>query len=137
MRFIFKLLGYAAVAAVAFFVAIMGASEFSGEVVTLRTFQENGLSRETSLWIVEDRGRLYLRAGTPESGWLARLAEHPQVELVRDGASTAYRAVLVPRQRARVNELMAEKYGWGESLVALSRDSAKVTIVRLDPVRDD
>ena len=39
----------------------------SGEVVTLQTQGADGGPRETRLWVVEDGGKQWLRAGGPES----------------------------------------------------------------------
>ena len=45
------------------FVLSFAASELGGEVVTLTTLDAEGARHETSLWIVEDDGSLWLRAG--------------------------------------------------------------------------
>jgi hypothetical protein len=135
MGTIMKLVGVAALVVVVFFSAVMMASETSGEVVSLRTYREDGLSTETSLWVVEDRRLLYLRAGDPESGWLVRLKANPEVELTRGGETRSYRARVMPGLGSRINELMAEKYGWGDILVGVMRDDASVIAVRLDLIR--
>jgi hypothetical protein len=132
---IIKLVVLAALGTIAFFGAVVIASETAGEVVTLRTYREDGLATETSLWVVEDRGVLYLRAGSPDSGWLERLQANPDVELVRGGEMRAYKASIAQRMGPQINARMAEKYGWGDTLVGLMRDDAGVTAVRLDRVR--
>jgi hypothetical protein len=130
-----KLLLALAVAALLFVLAVALASEYGGEVVHLYTQDHEGAERETSLWIVEDDGRLYLRAGNPSSGWLARLREHPEVEMERAGRRQRYRAVIAEEQRARVSHLMAEKYGWADWLIGLTRDEGGSVPVRLEPLR--
>jgi hypothetical protein len=114
---------------------IMAASVLGGEVVTLYTRDAQGREYQTSLWVVEHRGRLWLRAGRPGSGWLKRLAETPEVRLERAGAVDEYRAVVVTTQRDRINTLMVDRYGWADQLVGLLRDPEAVTPVRLDPRR--
>ena len=61
------------------------ASEKGGEIVTLRTTDAAGAAHETRIWVVDADGRAWLRAGDPRSSWLARIREHPQVEVERGG----------------------------------------------------
>jgi hypothetical protein len=135
MGFIGKALVGAVVVVGLFFVVVFGASEMAGEVITLRSYHADGLSKDTSLWIVDDDGRQFIRAGQPDSKWLLRVEADPQVEVVRDGVTTPYHAVVVPEQRDRINDLMAEKYGWAESLLGLMRDPEGTTPIRLDRAR--
>ncbi len=114
------------------YVVIYGSSELSGEVITLRTFHPDGLATATSLWIVDDGARSYIRSGTPDSKWLARIETDSNVEIVRAGVTQAYRAVLVPKRRERVNGLMAEKYGWADSMMGWMRDPTETVAIRLD-----
>ncbi|MBW2385504.1 MAG: hypothetical protein JRG92_17875 [Deltaproteobacteria bacterium] len=115
-----------------FFIVVFGASELAGEVITLRTYHADGLATETPLWIIDEGGRKYIRAGNPESSWFQRLQADPNVEVVRDGVTTPYRTVVVVAMRDRVNLRMAEKYGWGEWLLGLIRDKEGTTPIRLD-----
>jgi hypothetical protein len=115
-----------------FFVVVFGASEMAGEVITLTTYREDGLASETPLWIIDDSGLAFIRAGRPDSGWYQRLQADPNVEVVRDGVTTPYRAVVVPEMRDRVNRLMAEKYGWAETLLGVMRDPEATSAIRLD-----
>ncbi len=122
------------VAAVLFFVAlVMAASELGGEVVRLRTTGTDGSQRETSLWIVEDEGALWLRAGQPGAAWLQQIREQPKVRLERAGATQPYRAVVVPGRHEHINSLMAEKYGWAEQVIGVIHDDTAVMAIRLDP----
>jgi hypothetical protein len=116
------------------FGAMFAASELGGEVVTLTTFDAEGASHETSLWIVEDDGSQWLRAGSPGSAWLARIRDNPKVELARDGAAKTYRAEIVVDRRDRINRMMAEAYGWADSVVGAMRESELTLAVRLVPV---
>ncbi|MEE9280775.1 MAG: nitroreductase/quinone reductase family protein [Myxococcota bacterium] len=107
----------------------------SEDVVVLVTRGPDGAAHKTSLWIVEDEGRLWLRSGNPTSAWLARLRSNPDVELARAGERTAYRAVPVETTQARdrVNALMAEKYGTSGGLAAWFGDRSRSVPIRLDP----
>ena len=86
------------------------------------------------MWIVEDGGVLWLRAGDSGSGWLRRLQQEPEIELERAGDTRPYRAVPVPERGARINQLMAEKYGWAESLISLIHDEGAIVPIRLHPL---
>ena len=115
-------------------VSIGAASELGGEVVTLTTKDTAGAEHETSLWVVEHAGHLWLRAGDPGSGWLARLQQTPEVEVTRGSVQRRYRAVPDPSARAAINELMARDYGLADSLIGFMRDGSRVVPVRLEPL---
>ena len=111
-------------------------SERGGEVVTLQTSTDDGKRRSTHLWIVDDSGYAWLRAGQPGSLWYQRLLATPKVELVRAGKTQAYRANVVstPAARELVNRLMAEKYGVAETIISLMHNEAEVVPIRLEPL---
>jgi hypothetical protein len=117
----------------------IAASELGAEVVTLRT-HDGAATTATHLWIIDDAGHAWLRAGSPRSGWFRRLEAHPDVVVDRGGRAIHARATPVPdpRVRDRVNLLMREKYGLADRvvgvLVALTGgDRARSVPVRLDP----
>jgi len=116
--------------------AVMYSSEQGGEVVTIKTYSENGYDFSTSLWIIDDHRALYIRSGDPDSAWLGRLRANPRVELTRDGKVTVHRAVLAPQLRDRINYLMAERYGWADQLIGFMQDSSLAVPVRLERPRD-
>lgn len=105
----------------------------SGEVVVLRTRDAEGGVHETRLWVVDHEGAAWLRAGNPDSGWLARLRSRPEAEIVRGGETFAVRGVPDPAMRDTVNRLMAEKYGWSDRYIRLFVASDAAVPVRLDP----
>jgi len=116
--------------------AILLAGDLGGEVVVLATStDEGGRRHETKLWVVEDNHQLWIRAGQPGSEWMQRLEANPHVSLTRNGEKRTYRAVLIPKQRERINRLMAERYGWADWLIGLLRDESQTIPIRLDPVR--
>jgi hypothetical protein len=118
-----------------FFGAVMLAGEWGGEVVVLTTRDEREVEFQTSLWVVEHRGSLYLRAGDSESGWYARLKEEPRVKLERNGETRTYRAHPDPRATQIVIDLMAQDYGFADRLIGVVRDNAKSVAIRLEPIQ--
>jgi hypothetical protein len=134
MRILTRIVLLAVCLAVAAFATVMIASE-SGEVVVLRTFDSSGKGYETRLWVIEDQGRLWLRAGDPASRWLQRLKVDPEVQLERGGETRSYWAVPVDRPDVRswLNARLAFKYGWADRVVSVLGDRSAVVPTRLEP----
>lgn len=109
------------------------AGELGGEVVTLRTADIVGVMHDTSVWVVDDGGRQWVRAGSPKASWYERIVVKPEVELVRKGETGRYTAVPVEGSRERINALMAERYGWADRLIGLMRSRDGAVAIRLDP----
>jgi hypothetical protein len=129
MRILLRIVGGLA----ALFVLVMGGSMIaseSGEVVVLRTPDP---ATETRLWVVDEAGAQWLRAGGPTSSWLLAIHKNPAVEVERAGQTATYTAVPDVASRDRINPLFAEKYGWADAYIAalFGRDDA--TPIRLDP----
>lgn len=97
---------------------LQGVASESGEVVLVRTTDDAGGTHETRVWIVDDEGTSWLRAGRDAAGWYTRLAARPEIEVVRGGETLRVRALPEPDRRARVNELMREKYGWADAYIS-------------------
>jgi len=118
-----------------FFGAVLIMSELGGEVVTLHTQTASGGEKRTHLWVVDDAGVAWLRAGMSGSGWLARIERDPNVLVERGGRLIRFRAVPVraPKARDRIHALMREKYGTADRLVGVLRDPAQSVPVRLEP----
>jgi hypothetical protein len=127
-------LGLAVLAVVVLMTGISAMSP-SSEVVVLTSSDAGGEGLETTVWIVEDQGDLWLRAGNPDSEWLGRVRANPEIALERGDATLRYQAVLVDEDaaRERVNELMAEKYGASNSMVSLWGDHSVSIPIRLEP----
>ncbi len=90
------------------------------EVVELHTLDEQGEEVTTRLWIVDDAGYGYLRAGVSEgSGWFGRVQQNVEVELTRNGERRSYRAVLAPEKSDVINRLMRDKYTWGDAFIEI------------------
>lgn len=108
-----------------------------GEVVTLNVLDVEGRRHPTQLWIVELDDGPYLRAGDPNSEWLARLRDQPEVTLGAGQAGeqpTPYLAEPIdddPAQRARIGAAMAEKYGLADWLWSKIADRDHGVPIRL------
>jgi hypothetical protein len=107
-----------------------------GEVVTLVTFDAQGRSHETDLWVVDVDGDAYVRAANPDEGWLDRVRQRPEVHLLRDGGMVTLRGVPVEAQAVReaVEAAMRRKYGWVGRALVLLRDHSRAVPVRLEPL---
>lgn len=111
----------------------IGVLSESGEVVVLTTLDSAGNGHETRLWVVDDTGRAWLRAGSPQSRWYGQLVANADVVVVRDNVSASFRAVPVDGARDRINELMAAKYGTADRIIAIMSDRTSSVPIRLDP----
>ena len=87
------------------------------EVVELIAANEVGEKRITRLWVVDDEGMAYLRVGADGSGWYDRILMNDSVEVVREGVRAEYRVQARPEKSVRINELMQQKYTWGDTLI--------------------
>jgi len=126
-----------ALTALVLVVLLLGAIEMvaaeSGEVVVLRTVDAAGAPHETRLWIVDDDGRAWLRAGSEQARWYQLLRERPEVEVVRGDQVLVVRARPEPDARARINELMRAKYGWADVYIGALFDRSDAIPIRLAP----
>jgi hypothetical protein len=134
MRTFAVIVGGILLAGVLFVCLIFGISEFGGELVTLHTY-EGTTEHKTHLWVVDDVGFQWLRAGVPSSGWLQRINANPEVVVDRKGQSEHYKAVPIhdPVTRDRIHALMRDKYAWADKFVSMLRDANGSVPVRLEP----
>lgn len=88
------------------------------EVVELTTTDASGEAITTRLWVVDDEGYQYLRVGEGGSGWFTRIQENPEFSLQRGGVTASYTAVQRPDKSRKINDLMYEKYTWGDDFFA-------------------
>ena len=137
MRVIRRLLAVVVLLVVAFFGAIFAASELGGEVVKLDTVDASGAHHVTHLWVVDDGGFAWLRAGVPTSGWLVRIEANPDVTVERGGVTYKMKAVPVhePVVRDRIHALMREHYPLADRLISVMRDPNGSVPVRLEMVQ--
>ncbi len=126
-----KLIVAVVVLVVGVFVLQFVASE-SGEVVVLSTTDGSGAVTETRLWVVDFEGSQYLRAGTPQAGWFARVKANNHVGVERGAHRAAYTAHPEVALRDEINALTAQKYGWGDKVISLMIDRSQSVPVRLE-----
>ncbi len=112
---------------------VQGIAAESGEVVVVRTQDGAGNPHETRLWVVDDEGASWLRAGTSGAGWFARLEARPEIEVVRGDETLLVRGVAEPARRQRTNELMREKYGWADAYISFLFSRGDSVPIRLAP----
>jgi hypothetical protein len=119
--------------------AIVTLSAFAideGEVVTLVSVDGANAQFETSVWIVAVDGVQWLRATRPDALWLARIRNHPEVEIVRGGhRRESFLATPIDglEERTEINEEMARKYGAADGILRRFVDADRSVPVRLDP----
>ena len=65
---------------------LYGASELGGEVVTLDRTESSGDVKQVRIWIVDANGTSWIEHGDPESSYIARLAQSPNLVLKRGGS---------------------------------------------------
>lgn len=119
-----------------FYGAVILLSEMAGEVVTVHTVASDGTPKATRLWIVDDDGTPWLRAGVPSETWLAHVDRSPYLTLERGGQRTRMHAVPVrdsPETRDRIHGLMRTRYGNFDAFISLLRDGDRSVMVRLEP----
>jgi len=133
---IIRILGALVLAAVLFVGTIFAASELGGEVVHLRTRDAQGNEHETHLWVVDDAGFAWLRAGHGDTGWLVRIEQNPDVTVVRRGEVLHFHAVPVhdPAVRDRIHALMRQGYPFADRIISVIRDPNGSVPVKLEPV---
>ena len=111
-----------------------------GEVVTLTTLDAGGAAHETQLWVVEIEGQVYLRSASPDTEWLRRLRERPEVVLHRGDPETEIPFRAVPVDGAEdelhdaVDRAMAEKYGAADRFYSRLFPRERSIAVRLEPL---
>ena len=118
----------------AVFFAWKSVSRAAQETVVLHTSTLANQDHFATLWVVEDDGRVWIRAETRQRRWLAAVLAHPEVELRRAGTTRRYEAQPFddPEAIAAVNALFRAKYGLADRLRELTTDRDPLPI-RLDP----
>lgn len=89
------------------------------EVVQLHTFDQQANEVITRLWVVDNGGYQYLRVGADGSEWLNRIEKNEEFEVTRNGRRYKYTAVLRKNMSEKINDMMRDKYGWGDLLIGM------------------
>jgi hypothetical protein len=103
------------------------------EVAVLRTYDDAGAPYDTKMWIADVGGTPYVRIGRAGRSWGERLKAHPDVELLRGGATLPCSASVVTDERLQhaIDDAFAVKYGWVDWWygVVLRRSPVPVALV--------
>lgn len=118
MKIVFGVLGAILVSIVLLFGIQYLASE-RVEVVELETTAETGEAMITRLWIVDFEGGQYLRVGADGSGWYTRIQQNESVQVIRNGLKAEYKVQAEPEKSQVINQLMQDKYTWGDTFIAM------------------
>jgi hypothetical protein len=89
------------------------------ERVEILTSDEDGETRETTVWLAVVDGQGYVRTGN--TTWGENVLRNPEVKLRIEAAEYALRAELVEDEalRARIQQTFRDKYGFSDSMVAV------------------
>lgn len=102
--------------------ALFGLTQYAAservEVVDLHTVDESGEPQVTRLWVVDDEGYQYLRVGADGSGWFSRVQANGEIKVTRSDETRTYTTVLRPDKSETVNQLMRDKYTWGDEFIS-------------------
>ena len=89
------------------------------EVVELHTVDDAGETQVTRLWVVDDDGYQYLRVGAEGSGWFSRVQANGEIGLTRNDETRRYTTRLREEKSDKINQLMSQKYTWGDDFFAM------------------
>ena len=106
------------------------------EVIEVHIPDANGEVVTTRLWVVDHQDGMYIRVGANGSGWYARLQAHPDIEVTRRGQRSSYEATPEPEKSLVINQLMYDKYTWGDSVIAFmfgSREGSIPILLKTSP----
>ena len=106
------------------------------EVVQLQTIKGGGEEVVTRLWVVDYDGHAYLRGDT-DSDWFKRLQSSERITLIRGAVPNEFTHEVKNENIGIVNELMREKYTWGDQVVEIAMGSrAGSNAIELTPKKD-
>ena len=128
-------LALVAVGVIIAFAVITFAALEGGEVVVVRTHDDQGAVRETRAWIAEHDGHAWIETANLERPFYLHLLADRDIEIVRGGAVIPVRAVPLPQAEGHplIRRLLAEKYGWKDVWIGWIADTSQSTAIRLDP----
>jgi len=107
------------------------------EVIDLYTTDELGEVQSTRLWIMDDEGYQYLRVGSDGSGWFDRILQNGEIEVGRAGNTASYTVVQRSDKSEKINNMMREKYTWGDTFFATMLGSRDESIpLELHPINE-
>ena len=108
--------------------------------VRVETHRGDGKTRSTVIWVVVDRGEVFVRSVRGASGrWYQDALEHPELTLDDAGRRLETRAIPVhdPDSIRRVTEALQRKYAGSDGLDEMVRPPALDATMRLEPRRSN
>ena len=134
MKYVLWAIGVPASLALVFLAVQTLASE-RVEGIDLYTTDELGEMQATRLWVMDDEGYQYLRVGSDGSGWFDRVLQNGEIKVGRNGTTASYTVVQRADKSERINDMMQEKYTWGDTFFATMLGSRDGSIpLELHPV---
>ena len=121
---------------VVYLLASVGVTFATSEVATVETRDVRGGALQTSVWVVDLSGDVWIRASFPDAMWLSRLREDPNVTLIREGERSQRRALIVDGVQERIDQGMRAKYGRADEAFAYLRNPYESVVIRLDAVAE-
>ena len=119
MKIVKWIVGIVIAIPVLMFTTIYGASELSGEVITLDRKLEDGGVSSVRIWIVDQGEYAWIEQGDPSSYWITNLSNDPELTITRDGETATYRAMPDPASHDLYHSVRQAKYTWGDDVVNL------------------
>ena len=94
MKIVYNLIGMLFGVAGLYVVIIYAASELGGEVVTLIKPTSESESSSVRVWVVDKGDQAWIEHGSRGDFWLEKLADQPELKMIRQGKTGYYRAVI-------------------------------------------
>lgn len=108
----------------------------SDGVVLVETSDPTGAARTTHVWFVENRGKTYLEAGSPNNPWVQDLAGTQKILIAGGSKDGQYFFMLKdkPHHHELIRTLMRNKYGWRDWWISILFDTSQSALVELQLV---
>ena len=109
----------------------------SGDVVEVGTINAaTKAPRSTRIWFVQNRGMLFLEAGSPENAWVKDLQVRETFTIRGGGIDGEYRFRLQGGKAAHndIRSMMRAKYGWRDEWISCLfniESSSRVEVIPL------
>lgn len=109
-----------------------GLSSYSAaQTIEVLTSDEDGATRETTIWIVVVDGAAYIRTGG--TSWGENVQRSSRLEIRHGGSTQVFGIFFVEKdeERTPIEDAFREKYGFQDKLVGWFRGSSRLLIMRL------
>lgn len=100
-----------------FVVIVYAASELGGEVVTLIKPTSEGEYNSVRVWVVDRGDQAWIEHGSRGDFWLEKLADQPELKMIRQGKAIYYSAVIDAPAHDLYHQLRSEKYPLADRII--------------------